>query len=145
MLSVTLLSILIILLSTLGVIRHLIYETMWTEAGSGLLISMPEKFNWFHLTRLITKVLLMWKRTGLFLRKNHLLRCWGWLSLLNWIGALTLSLLLKLPPRKLEPWFFLWSLFLLGLHCISINLPYGHASNTVAIPGLVPLAATWHC
>ena len=26
-----------------------------------------------------------------------------WLSLLNWIGALTLSLLLKLPPRKLEP------------------------------------------
>ena len=25
------------------------------------------------------------------------------LSLLNWIRALTLSLLLKLPPRKLEP------------------------------------------
>ena len=24
-------------------------------------------------------------------------------SLLNWIGVLTLSLLLKLPPRKLEP------------------------------------------
>ena len=43
----------------------------------------------------------------LFLRKNHLLRCWDWVSLLNWIGALTLSLLLKLPPRKLEP--FLWT------------------------------------
>ena len=40
---------------------------------------------------------------GLFLRKNHILRCWGGLSLLNWIGTLTLSLLLKLPPRKLEP------------------------------------------
>ena len=26
-----------------------------------------------------------------------------WTSLLNWVGALTLSLLLKLPPRKLEP------------------------------------------
>ena len=39
---------------------------------------------------------------GLFLRKNHL-RCWGGLSLLNEIGALTLSLLLKLPPRKHEP------------------------------------------
>ena len=37
---------------------------------------------------------------GLFLRKNDLLRCWGRLSLLNWIGALTLPLLLKLPPRK---------------------------------------------
>ena len=39
---------------------------------------------------------------GLFLRKNHHLRCWGWLPLLNWIGAFTLSLLLKLTPRKLE-------------------------------------------
>ena len=27
----------------------------------------------------------------------------GFTSLLNWIGALTLSLLLKLPPRKLKP------------------------------------------
>ena len=35
--------------------------------------------------------------------------------LLNWIGALTLSLLLRLPPRKLEPWFVLWSFFLLVL------------------------------
>ena len=46
------------------------------------------------------------KCMGLFLRKNHLLRCWGWRSFLNWIGALTLSLLLKLPPRKLELWFY---------------------------------------
>ena len=36
------------------------------------------------------------KQMGLYLRKNHLLRCWGWPSLLNWTGALTLSLLLKL-------------------------------------------------
>ena len=49
----------------------------------------------------------------------------GWLSLLNWIWALTLSLLLKLPPRKLEPWFDLWSFFLLRFLCISINLPIG--------------------
>ena len=53
---------------------------------------MLEKLNWFHLTGLITLVLLMWKYMGLFLRKNHLLRCWSWLSLLNWIEALTLSL-----------------------------------------------------
>ena len=62
---------------------------------------------------LITLVLLVRKWMGLFLKKNHLLRCWGWLSPLNWIGALTLSLLLKLPPRKLEPWFVLWCFFLL--------------------------------
>ena len=51
---------------------------------------------------------------GLFLRRNQLLRCWGWLSLLIWIGALTLSLLLKLPARKLEPLLVLWSSFSWG-------------------------------
>ena len=38
----------------------------------------------------------MWKWMGLFLGKNHLLRCWDFLFLVNWIGALTLSLLLNL-------------------------------------------------
>ena len=62
------------------------------------------RLNWFRLTDLITMMLLLWKWTALFLRKNHLLPCWGWLSLLNWIGALTISLLLRLLPRKLESW-----------------------------------------
>ena len=39
---------------------------------------------------------------GLLLRKYHLLRCWCWLSPLNWIGAVILSLLLKLEPWKIE-------------------------------------------
>ena len=76
-------------------VKNLVKLGLWTVAGSGLLISMLEKLNWFHLTGPITLVLLMWKWMGLFLRKNHLSRCWGWLSLLNWIGALTLYLLLK--------------------------------------------------
>ena len=38
---------------------NLIYETLWTGTGSGLLISMLEKLNWFCLTGLITLVLLM--------------------------------------------------------------------------------------
>ena len=71
---------------------NLIYETQWTWIRSGMLISMLEKLCWFSLTGLITMVLLMWKWMGLFLRKNHLLRCWGWHSLLNWIGALTFSI-----------------------------------------------------
>ena len=102
MLSVILLSMLMILLSTLSVIMHLIsgnnshwsvnlnliYETLWTGAGRGFLISVLEKFNWFRLTGLITLVLLTSKWMALLSRKNHLLRCWGWLSFLNWIGAL---------------------------------------------------------
>ena len=103
MLSVILLSMLMILLSILNMIKHLIcdnnckwllnlkliYATLWTGAEwlvCGLLISMLEKVDWFHWTGLITMVLLMWKRMDLFLRKNHLLRCRGWFSLLNWIG-----------------------------------------------------------
>ena len=34
-----------------------IYETLWNGAGSGLLISMQEKLNWFSFTGLITLVL----------------------------------------------------------------------------------------
>ena len=104
---------------------------------SDLFISMLGKINWFCLTGLVTLVLLMWKWMGLLLRKNNLLRCWGSVSLLNWIGALILSLLLKLPPRKLVPWFVLWNFFLLRLFCISINLPYTHAWNTVVMSELV--------
>ena len=97
---------------------NLIYETLWTWAGSGLLISMLGNLNWFHLTGLIT--LCYWCENGwVFMWKKNL-RCWGWLFLLNWIGALTLSLLLKLLPRKLEPWFVLWSFFLLRLLCIYV-------------------------
>ena len=104
---------------------------------SGLLISMLQKLSWFLLTDLKTLRLLMWKWVGLFLKKNHLLRCCGWLSLLNWIGALTLPVLLKLSPRKLAPWCVIWSFFLLGFLCIPINLPYDHAWNTFVMSGLV--------
>ena len=105
----------VILLTILSVIKHLICgsnlnwllnlnlicKTLWTGARSGMLILILGKLNWFRLISLITLVLLMWKWMGLFLRKDHLLRCWSWPSLLNWIGLLILSLLLKLPSRKL--------------------------------------------
>ena len=72
MLSVILLSMLM-MLCILSVIRYLIcdnkwnwllnlnliYETLWTGAESGLLISMLEKLSWFHLIGLITLVLFM--------------------------------------------------------------------------------------
>ena len=89
--------------------------------------------NWLCLTSLITLVLSMWEWMGLFLRKSHLLRYWGCLSLLKWIEVFT-----NFPLLKLEPWFVLswptqkqvmvlWSFFLLRVFCISINLPYGLA------------------
>ena len=83
-----------------------IHETLWTGAGSSLLISMLEKLNWFCLTSLITLMLWIRKRLGLFWRKNRILRPWGWLSLLNWMRTLTLFLLLKLPSRKLGSSFY---------------------------------------
>ena len=72
-LSVILLSMLMILFSTLNVIRHLVlgnnqnrllnlnltYETLRTGAESDLLISMLEKLNQFCSTRLIRLVLFM--------------------------------------------------------------------------------------
>ena len=157
--SVILLSVLMILLSVLSVIRHLIcgnnlnellnfnliYETLFTGVRSGLLISMLQKLNWFRLTGLITLVLFVWKWMGQFLTKNHLIKCCGWLSLLNWIWAVTWSLLLKLYPRKLGPWFVRWSFFLLRLLCISLNLPFAHVWNTIVASRLVPLVATWNC
>ena len=60
------------------------------------------------------------KMNGSALEINLSFKMLGWLSLLKRIRALTLSLLVKLPPRKLEPWF-----------CISKNLPYVYARNTV--------------
>ena len=72
MLAVIFLSMLMILIFILSVTRHLIcgnslnwllnlnliYETLWTGVGNGLLISMLGKLAWFCLTSLITMVLL---------------------------------------------------------------------------------------
>ena len=115
MLSVLLLSMLMILLSILSVIRHLIcgnnlnwllnlnliYETQRTGVTSGLLISMMGKLSWFCLTsnnsgsidvkigRSILEEKSSFKMLGLTFS-----------SKLDWV--LTLSLLLKQPPTKLE-------------------------------------------
>ena len=72
----------------------------------------------------ITLLPFLWKWMDLSMNKNNNLSCWGCLSPLNWIGALKLSLLLKLPAGKLQLWFVLWSYFLLRLSFFSINLAH---------------------
>ena len=86
---------------------------------------MLEKLNLFHLTSQINLVLLMWKWMGLFSKKDHYLKCWDFFFFENRLGPFTLSLLLKLSPKKLEPWFVLWNFFLMRLLFISTTLPHG--------------------
>ena len=143
-----------ILLSTLRVIRHLIrgnnnscifnlnmiYNTLWTGAGSGLFISMLEKLNLFSFVQFNNTSAIHVESDGSLLEEKLPFEM---LRPPNWIEALTLSLLLKLPPRKVGPWFVLWIVFHLMLLIISINLSYGLACGTVFMPGLVLLTATW--
>ena len=79
----------------------------------------------------------MCKWMALFLKKNDFLRCWDLVAFLNWIGALTLYLLLKLSEKK-------GASFLLGsfFPFISVNLLYGLAWNTVFMSGLLVQAVT---
>ena len=84
------------------------------------------------------------KIDGLFLKKNHLLRCWDsfscklyWASYIVSIAKIALK---KIGTLLYE--FVLWSFFLLRLLFISINLSNGLAWNTVVLCGLVLVAAT---
>ena len=159
-LSVILVSLLMIAIYSLLSVWSGIWSVVTTRIGLLTWIWSTKHCNWgrkwlvFFSTEKIQLVLFYWsnntgtidvKMDGSVLEETHLLRSWGWLSRSNWIRALTLSLLQKLPPRKLEPWFVLWSFFLLRLLCISINLSYAHVWNTVVMSGLVPLVATWNC
>ena len=143
MLSVILLSILMIRLSILNVIRHLIYgnnkrwllnlnlvyEILWTEAESGLLISILENHNLFHLSCSMTLGSIDVKMDGSALEKKSSLICWGCLFHLNSIVTVKLSVLPKLPPRKLEPWSYV------EVFCPKVAL-YNYKSTRQLLPYL---------
>ena len=104
MMSEVLLSILMILLfsgshSSWILTLNLSYERHWFGVGHGLLISMLEKLDLFHLISWIALVLLMWKWM-VMCDENHFLRCLSGLYLENCFGALISSLLLKLLLKK---------------------------------------------
>ena len=100
-------------ISTLNL--NLTCKTVWTEAGSGLLISILTRLSLVHLTSVITLLLLMLKWICLLKKKLYFWICWGCLFPLTWIKPFTLSLLLKLLLRNSKLWLFLYSSILLRL------------------------------
>ena len=73
--------------------HHQTYDVRWMDGQEiDFLISMQEKRKLFYLIACKTLMLLVRKWVGLSLIKNRLLRCWGCLFLLNWIGALVISM-----------------------------------------------------
>ena len=79
---------------------NLIYETLGTGEGNGLLISILEKLNriWFDRSKNIRTINM--KMDGIVLEEKSPFKNWECLSLLNQIEALTFSLLLKLFSRN---------------------------------------------
>ena len=91
---------------------------MANELESGLLNTLDWGRKWLvHFNAGKTQLILfdnalMWKWLPLFSRRcrDCILRCRDCLSLINWINF-TLSQLLKLPQKHLQPWFVLWIFF----------------------------------
>ena len=98
-----------------------------------------------YLTSLIIPVLLIRNQATLLLRKKSSFKMlvFSFSFKLDW-GSYVITIV-KLFSWKLEPWFVLWSLFLLRLICISINLTYGLSWNPVFMSRLVLLASTCNC
>ena len=150
---------LMILLSIVSVISHLIcgnnlnwlqnlsliYEILWTQARSGLLVSMLGKHIWFRSTGSYNTGSIDVKMDWSVLVEKSFFKMPGLIfsSKLDW-GA-CIILIVKTASKKIGAWFILWSFFLPSLLCISINLPCTHARNTVVMSGLVFLVATWNC
>ena len=81
---------------------YLTYETVLAKVGSGLLISMLGILNLLHLTIQITGVIDI--KTDRFALDKKMFQDSGIAFLfLNWIGVLTLFLLIKLLLRRVDP------------------------------------------
>ena len=148
MLTVKLLSMLIILPSILSAIRHLVICGNNLELASELESDLREFVDWgknwlVDFSAMKTQLVSFdWsnnnssidvKMDGSVLeeKSSFILRCWGWPSLLNWIGILTstlsLSPIAKTASKKIEA--LIHSMRVLSPEValgISVNLPYAH-------------------
>ena len=146
MLTVKLLSMLIILPSILSAIRHLMICGNNLELASELESDLREFVDWgkkwlvdfnamktqlvsFDLSNNNSSIDVKMGGSVLEEKSSFILRCWGWPSLLNWIGILTLSLspIAKTASKKIEA--LIHSMRVLSPEValgISVNLPYAH-------------------
>ena len=123
---------------------ELIYHSFPFRAGFSQRVSFLIK-NLVYITIEIANPLYI-SQFGIYRHRNR--RGQKIISTQNynvWIAHWIISLLPKLPSRKLELWFVVWSSVLLRLLCTSIYLPYGHVWSTVVMSGLVLLVDTWNC
>ena len=106
------------------------------------LFSVIDNFRWFWMENLLKSI----KSLLEFLKAPTLFLLYINDFLGIWIRVLLLSLLLKLPTRKLESSFVLWSVFLLRLLFILIILPHSLSwCNTVVMSGQMLLAISCIC
>ena len=110
------------------------------SVGNGFFISVQQKLDLFQLKSSNPGAIDVKINGSVFQEKPSLkmLRL-HFCSKLDW-G----SYIAKTNPRKLQPWFVLWSIFLLRLLFVSINQPYCLAWNFV-ISRSVLQAAIWIC
>ena len=108
-----------------------IYMFVMNAGNSTCFSWLFEQLQWYWCEKWIS----------LSLMKTRHLRFLECLSLLIWIGARKMSLLLKLSPRELE--LCSMKFFLLRLHFIYINIPFHFAWNTTVMSELMLMIATW--
>ena len=113
------------------------YCGLWQEVAFWFL----EKLNWFHLTDLITLVLLMWKWVGLFFEEKSSFKMLGltFSSRLDW-GSYIISIV-KSAFKKIGALIRSMNCLSSDLFCISTNLPYVCPSFATS---LEPLTCCWN-
>ena len=108
------------------------------SAGNGFFISVLQKLNLFQLKSSNPGTIDVKVNGSVLQEKSSFKRLrLHFFSKLDWGSCIA-----KTNPRKLEPWFVLWSIFLLRLLFVSINQPYCLVWNFV-IARLVLLVAIW--
>ena len=79
---------------------------------------------------------------GVVLEEKQSLRCWDCFSLLNWIGALTLSQFAKTVSKKIGALINSMKFLSPEVALHLINMLHSHAWNTTSMSGLVLLVVT---
>ena len=119
--------------------------TLWTGAVSGFWISILEKQNWFHVILSNNTCVVDVKMDGSVHEGKSSFEMLGLTFSSKFDCGSNIISIAKTVSKKTGALICSRNFFLLRLLCIPINLPYGHAWNTVVMSRLVLLIATWNC